>query len=253
MGLRLVTPIATAFLLLSRLVLPRGSWGQERPPSASDFQPGAIAGVVRLGGTGIPSPTRVTNTTDPEVCGRTHALDDLVVSPGNKGIRYVVAALTDVPPEHIPAHRPTRVTVDNRDCRFEPHAAVALVGDTIVAVNDDATLHTTHFYGPLRANISLPVEGMTVARVVRRAGMISVLCDVHGWMKAFIRVDEHPFHSVSDEDGRFRIAGVPPGRYRIELWHEVLGVQHVEVTVQAGRTSRVEVVYPRDEKNSSPS
>jgi hypothetical protein len=73
--------------------------------------------------------------------------------------------------------------------------------------------------------------------------MISVLCDVHGWMKSFIRVDEHPYHAVTDEQGHFLISEIPPGSYTLELWHEKLGAQQVSVRVEPGTTSRIELEY----------
>lgn len=204
---------------------------------------GALEGFVRVAGEQIPSPTTVENATDPDVCGRLHSLDDLVVSPENRGIRYAIAALVGVPKDRVPGRLPQRVVLDNRDCRFDPHVSVATVGDTIVTTNADPTLHTTHYYGVLRGNISLPASGMMVSRVARFAGTISVLCDVHGWMKSFIRVDEHPFHAVTDEQGHFLISEIPPGTYTLELWHEKLGTQQVSVRVEPGTTSRIELQY----------
>ncbi len=204
---------------------------------------GAVEGFVRLVDNAIPSSTTVENTTDPDVCGRQHTLEDLLVSPENRGIRYAIAALVGVPKDRVPGRLPKRVVLDNRDCRFDPHVSVARVGDTIVTTNGDPTLHTTHYYGVLRGNISLPASGMVVSRLVRLPGMISVLCDVHGWMKSFIRVDEHPYHAVTDERGYFRISGVPPGSYTLESWHEKLGARKVSVRIERGITSRIEIEY----------
>lgn len=69
--------------------------------------------------------------------------------------------------------------------------------------------------------------------------MIIVKCDIHGWMQAFVRVDPHPFHAVSDAEGSFRIEGIPPGDYTLEAWHERLGTQELNVNVVAGRTETV--------------
>ena len=204
---------------------------------------GALEGYVRLAGGSRPTPTRVRNTTDPEVCGLEHSLEDLLASAETRGVQHVIATLVDVPTDRIPVGPPQRLVIDNHECRFIPHVAVARVGDTIVAQNSDPVLHTTHYYGSLTSNIALPVEGMTVSRVFRRPGMISVLCDVHGWMKAFVRVDDHPFHAVSDELGVFRISGIPPGSYTMELWHETLGTQQVQVEIRPNETARLDVEY----------
>lgn len=212
----------------------------EEPPPAT----GTLEGVVTLGGDTLPSSTIVENSTDPEICGTEHSLRNLVVSEENRGVRHVVVSLTDVPEEVIPDRTPGRLVIDNRDCQFVPHVAVATVGDTVVALNSDSTLHNTHYYGPMRSNISLAVEGMTAFRVARRTGLVTVLCDVHGWMTAYIHIDPHPFHAVTDARGRFRIEGVPAGSYTLKLWHEELGSREVEVEVAAGEVATVDVEYP---------
>ncbi len=241
-----VVSVSTAVLLLAFVtaVYPAGfSSAHAMVLQQSGSSLGALEGFVRLAGEGILFPTTVENATDPEVCGREQTLEDLVVATENRGIRYAIATLVGVPKDRVPGRLPKRVVLNNRDCRFDPHVSVATVGDTIVATNGDPTLHTTHYYGVLRGNISLPAGGMVVSRVARFAGIISVLCDVHGWMKSFIRVDEHPYHAVTDEQGHFLISEIPPGSYTLELWHEKLGTQQVSVRVEPGTTSRIELEY----------
>jgi hypothetical protein len=70
-----------------------------------------------------------------------------------------------------------------------------------------------------------------------------VLCDVHGWMRAIIRVDDHPLHAVSDELGFLRISGIPTGSYTVELWHETLGARRVEVEIHQDETTRLDFEY----------
>lgn len=241
-----VVSVSTAVLLLAFVtaVYPAGfSSAHAMVLQQSGSSLGALEGFVHLAGGEIPSPTTVENTTDPEVCGREHTLEDLVVATENRGVRYTIATLVGVPQDRVAGRLPQRVVLDNRDCRFDPHVSVATVGDTIVTTNGDPTLHTTHYYGVLRGNISLPASGIAVPRVARFAGTISVLCDVHGWMKSFIRVDEHPFHAVTDEGGLFRISEIPPGSYTLELWHEKLGARQIPVRIEPGATSRIELEY----------
>ena len=204
---------------------------------------GVLEGVVTLSGEDIPEPTRIENTTDPELCGRRHTLEDLVVSADNRGVRNVILALADVPPEKVPLLEAKDLVLDNVDCRFVPHASVLTVGSTVEAVNSDPILHTTHFYGAVERNIALPVKGVRIKRRVDAAGMIVIKCDVHGWMQAFIRVDAHPYHAVSDASGWFRIGNIPPGSYTLEAWHEKLGSQEITVRIEGGETEHMEVDY----------
>lgn len=207
---------------------------------------GALEGSVRLAGDKASSPTRVENTTDPAICGRTKTLEDLLVSVSNRGIQNVIVALTDVPKEKFPPHRPVQLVLNNQECRFVPHVSVLIMGSTIEVTNSDPALHTTHFYGAVEANIALPFKRSRVTKVVDKPGMIIVRCDVHGWMQAFIRVDDHPFHAVSDATGAFRIENIPAGTYHLEAWHEKLGPQKQTVHIKVGKTERIDIEYSLD-------
>ena len=201
---------------------------------------GVVEGIVRWSAESLPQPTRVQNATDPDACGHVQILDDLRVDPRSRGIRDVIVALIDVPSEKHPRTSPGRLHLDNSGCRFVPAAAVLTTGSTIEAANSDPVLHTVHFYGALERNLALAIRGLKREVVVPEPGWISVRCDVHGWMSALIRVDPHPFHAVSGEDGRYAIAGVPPGTYTLEARHAKLGARRQSVIVEAGKASRAE-------------
>ena len=100
-------------------------------------------------------------------------------------------------------------------------------------------------------NMALPHHGSRAARIARDPGMVVVKCDVHAWMQAFIRVDPHPFHAVSDAEGRFRISDIPPGSYVLESWHERLGPLRRPVRIEPGETLSVDIEYPPLRKKGS--
>ena len=210
-------------------------------PSRNDLQ-----GRVLLSGEIDLQPTIVKNTTDPEVCGISQSLEDVVLGGEDRALGNVIVALLDVPPEKVPTVAPQTLTLDNLDCRFVPHASVLTVGSTIEATNSDAVLHTTHLYGPAEMNFSLPVLGAKSSRTLNRPGLYSVKCDVHGWMQAFIRVSEHPFQAVTDSQGMFHIRDVPPGTYTLELWHERLGRMERRVEVSDAARSPIEILFGQE-------
>ena len=170
------------------------------------------------------------------------------MSAESRGIGNVILSLSGVPLSEVPPVEPRRLVLDNVGCRFVPHAAVLTVGSTIVAVNSDAILHTAHLYGATEMNVALPHHGSRGARIARDPGMVVVKCDVHAWMQAFIRVDPHPFHAVSDAEGRFRISDIPPGSYELEIWHERLGPLLKPVRIEAGKVLTVDIEYPLKRK-----
>lgn len=203
---------------------------------------GTLQGTVRLGGEAVVLPTPVDNTTDPDVCGQTQSLEDVLVDDRTRGVANAVVAVVDVP-ESVRGSpsAPRTHLIDNRGCRFLPHVSVVALGDTLLAVNSDPVFHTTHYYGPLNDNVALTEPGRPVPSVVDQAGIITILCDLHGWMRGFIRVDDHRYHAVSQEDGRFRIRGIPPGNHTVEIWHERLGTRRVAIEIESGRTTRIDV------------
>ena len=43
---------------------------------------------------------------------------------------------------------------------------------------------------------------------------------------------DHPYFSISGEDGSFKLLDIPPGNYTIRLWHETLGVKEFSVVIR---------------------
>lgn len=213
------------------------------PQDGASTRTGTIQGRVVFQGDPIPRPTEIENGTDPEACGSRQSYRDFLISPQTRGIQNVVVSLGDVTFPSLPSPQPTTVTIDNRDCQFVPHVSVLTAGSTIEAANSDPISHTTHlYYGPLDRNLAL-ATGEKMTQLVSRPGLILVRCDIHGWMKAYVHVDRHPFHAVSDTSGQFAIRDIPVGSYTLQIWHEALGRQQVPVTVRARQTETLEIRY----------
>jgi hypothetical protein len=62
-------------------------------------------------------------------------------------------------------------------------------------------------------------------------------------MSAYIVVTEHPYHAVSDVYGEYLINDIPPGTYRLKVWHETLGTQEKEVRIREKETLQVDVNF----------
>jgi hypothetical protein len=141
--------------------------------------------------------------------------------------------------------------ITNDKCRFVPHVLVARKGGTMKLKNDDPMLHNFHFYRVgLRfdrnvVNLALPTVGLEIRKnkILRESGLLSLKCDAHGYMQAWVWVVEHPYAAVTPADGTFTLDGVPPGRYLLRVWHELLGEKVVGVTVEAGKTASVHVTF----------
>jgi hypothetical protein len=226
-------------------VTPSEPSTETRDPASSPAPDakGVLEGQVLFEGSTIPRSTRVQNTTDPQDCGTIQSLGNIIISSRNQGIKNVIAALNDVPLPQNYSPQPAPFTLDNRDCQFRPHVAVLTTESSIEAVNSDPIFHSVHLYGFSNLNQALGAHQSKVVQTVKRPGYVIVKCDVHGWMQAFLRVDNHPFHSVSAEDGTFRIENIPVGSYMLEVWHEYFGEQELTVNIKEGASSHVTVYY----------
>jgi hypothetical protein len=203
---------------------------------------GTLRGTVTLAG---PAPTRAPLPVlkNHHVCGPSVPDDRLVVGPGG-GLQYAVVTVEGV--RGRPPERDLTLVLDNRACRFHPHVQVAEVGQWLEIVNSDPILHNADATLGRETifNVALP-PGRHVRKPLARAGLVTVTCDVrHTWMKAFVAVADHPYHTVTDIDGAYEIRDLPPGRYTLRIWHEELGTREQPVTIAAGTTATADVSYP---------
>jgi hypothetical protein len=81
-------------------------------------------------------------------------------------------------------------------------------------------------------NLAQPKFKPTMEVKLEKPEIISVKCDVHPWMSGWFFVAENPYYSLTDNNGGFSLADVPPGKYVVQLWHEKLGTQTKEVQIE---------------------
>jgi hypothetical protein len=180
---------------------------------------GSLTGVVRFVGT-PPKLTPLPVNKNRELCGDEKPSEALVVG-GDGGVRGTVILVEGV----TRGKKPTGdVVLDNHRCLFVSHVTGLAAGDKARVKNSDPILHNTHgFMGkPTVFNLALPNKDQMVdiTRRLTKPGVIRVLCDAHPHMFAWIVVHDSPYVAVTDDRGTFKIGSIPPGTYKITMWHE---------------------------------
>ena len=183
---------------------------------------------------------------DREACGEWRPLQRLLLSP-EREVANVLVELEGAQ-EKSRVRAPEIAVLDNRDCQFMPRLQIASVGAALEIRNSDAVLHTVHAIrkpDETLFHVALPHFRDQLRVTLDTPGLLRVVCDVgHAWMRAFIFVTDNPFVAVTDSQGRFALTGVPPGTYRLRVWHEVLGTISRSVTVPEEGTAVVVLQYP---------
>ena len=180
---------------------------------------GALAGVVRFAGA-VPRLDALPVNKNRDVCGEQKPSEALVVGP-ERGVKGSVILIAGVGRGKKTS---ADVVLDNHRCVFVAHVSAVMAGDRMRVRNSDPILHNTHgFLGkPTVFNLALPNKDqlIEITKRLTRPGIVRILCDAHPHMFAWIIVHDSPYLAVTDERGAFRIDEVPPGTYKVTMWHE---------------------------------
>ena len=180
---------------------------------------GTLSGTVKFAGP-PPKLEPLAVNKNRDVCGEQKASEALVVGP-ERGVRGSVILLEGVARGK---KGEADVVLDNHRCVFVHHVTVTMPGERARVKNSDPILHNTHgFLGKTTVfNLALPNKDqmIEVTKRLTRPGVVRVVCDAHPHMAAWMIVHASPYYAVSDERGAFKIDGIPPGSYKVTMWHE---------------------------------
>jgi len=219
---------------------------------------GTIQGVVRFEGT-VPK-SRIVSVAGKyciEKRGSSFVDPDMLVD-GKGRVQNVFVYLQGGVPEYRFAVAETPVQIDQTDCQFEPRVVGVQVGQPLHFTNQDATLHNVHSVVDKKIGnkaFNFGMSGRQDVVIEKKFDtseiMTRIKCDVHPWMVSWVGVLPHPWFSVTDESGAFRIPQVPDGEYIVAAWHERLGSTSARVRVEGGVSSPLEILFPepRESRN----
>ncbi len=196
---------------------------------------GTITGSVRFEGS-PPKGLEMPVEKDPDWCGRKRPSPRLIIGK-NKGVRYAIVMLENIREGKKP-NGPGKYLLDQRKCEFLPHVMVLPLGASLDIVNSDGVLHNVHMYegdgvGKTVFNIAQPIKGVRFTvkpEQFKKPGLYSATCDAgHPWMSGYVYVANHPYVVVTDEHGNYELTNVPPGTYRVKMWHEGVHITRTEL------------------------
>jgi hypothetical protein len=208
---------------------------------------GSVRGTVRLSGS--VSDITVPTGKDDKICGESVSLSKLATGR-NGGVKNAIVYIQKIMggKQFEPGKK---YLLNQKECRYTPHVMVLPFGAPLEIVNSDPVLHNVHIseLGSSRmsvVNIAQPIKGQKSViqpSQIRKPGCYVATCDAgHPWMNAYIMVADHPYYTVTDADGNYLIDDVPPGEYKLMMWHE--GVRVARVATDKGKTVHYEYEDP---------
>lgn len=216
--------------------------------------PATITGTVTVTGTAPPL-GNVDMGQKPE-CVQAHAgqpvpKDNLTVGEKNElqdCFVYIKKGLEKYKFE--PAAAPA--VIDQKGCMYSPHVWGIQVNQDLEIRNSDPFQHNINVKenNPFNEAMTKGQPPVLRRKWFKKEGVPTHFqCDVHSWMHSYACVVKHPYWAVTPKNGKFTITGLPPGKYTVSVWHEVLpslkppAQADVEIEVKEGETKTQDFTY----------
>lgn len=225
-------------LFLSAMVIGcRGPTGRDASQYKVQALPGgSVEGMVRLQGKVLP-PRRIQVAQDADVCGKTREVFPVHVENG--GIDDAVVWIDNIHAGKAFAFPPAKL--DQRDCTYLPHIVLMQAGDLTITSRDPIP-HSVHTHAQHNRDYNESMSSLQgdISLNFQQPDVISVRCDLHGWMQAYVIVAKNPYYSITHDGGKFELDGVPKGRYVLKVWSESLGESEQGILVEEGKATRAD-------------
>ena len=199
----------------------------------------SITGRVSLNGD-PPTPKPIDTSADP-ICTQTNPrlmTEDVVANSGNLANVFVYVESGEALDRYSFSQPTSLAMLERKGCRYEPRVLGLRTGQELAIRNSDLTLHNTHPQPKTNRewNQTQPAGVTMTWKFEEPETLIPFKCNQHPWEKAFVGVFSHPFFAVTDEQGGYRIEGLPPGNYKLVVWHERFGTKTLELNISARET-----------------
>lgn len=215
---------------------------------SAPYEPGSVGSAASVAGTitldGPPRKDIDQVTRDQATCGT--SVPGTWTTTGNDLSNAVVWVADIKTGKPLPVEK--RTELSSSDCQLDPRVQAVVKGTTVNVFNDDRLLHRLVFIRAGTHDTLTQMPFFNVGQVVpserlaKQAGIVEVRCTIHPWTHGYVLVFDHPYFAVTDTDGTFRIDSLPPGTYRLMVWHEGLDKPiEKKLTVTAGGEQKVDV------------
>jgi len=146
-----------------------------------------------------------------------------------KGVPVADAVVSLVPLD-TPAAPPTTpaspAVITQQGQEFDPYVTAVVVGTRVNFPNHDKVRHQVYSLSKTKSfEIPLFGPGTEQSILFDKPGIVALGCNIHDWMSAYVVILETPHFMKTPADGLARLADLPLGRYRLDVWHPRLATE----------------------------
>ncbi|MBI2803327.1 MAG: methylamine utilization protein [Gammaproteobacteria bacterium] len=149
-----------------------------------------------------------------------HAATVELVVHDQLGAALENAVVFVVPKSGASPASPTPAVIDQVAKAFLPKVSIVEAGAEVTFPNKDNIKHHVYSFSPAKV-FELKLYSGIPAKPVRfeRPGIVTLGCNIHDGMIAYVYVVDSPYHALTDATGKATLGGVPPADYTLHVWH----------------------------------
>jgi hypothetical protein len=149
-----------------------------------------------------------------------------VIDARTRGVANAVVFLRGVDVARARPWNHAPVLLEQRGCAFhvfqgqaDTHVGFLRRGEALAMVSRDPFFHSLHAGGAAFFSLAFPDPDQPLKRRLAEKGLVELTSAAgYYWMRAYIFVDEHPYYTLTDAEGRFELTQVPSGPYEVVCW-----------------------------------
>jgi plastocyanin len=128
-------------------------------------------------------------------------------------------------------------TIDQVNKTFVPHVTVIRTGTAVTFPNSDHIRHQVYSFSDTKKFVLKLYAGSPRTDVTfEKPGLVVLGCNIHDSMVAFVLVVDTPYFAKTSAAGQATV-NLPPGRYRLRVWHPRLSTPVAPQDVAVGATA----------------
>jgi plastocyanin len=166
-----------------------------------------------------------------------------IVARGGVLAPYPPFAVVSLEGNFPPARTTSVQQMSQKDLAFVTPLLPVRVGTRVEFPNLDDTHHNIFSFSPAKRfdlGRYTAQERPIPSQVFDKPGLVTLRCDIHEHMRGLILVLDTPFFAKTDAEGRFKLGGLPAGRYKLKVWLDSKTTLERPVDLPPSGTVRVE-------------